>query len=260
MDTVYLMYHEIEQPGRALASREPGYVRYVVGEADFRAQLHALRSGGFRGLSVGQHLAATGSAEKQVVITFDDGCASDLLTAAPLLAEAGFGATFYVVTGFLGRPGFLTEAQVRELAGAGFEIGSHSVSHRYLSELPEGELRKELAESRERLEQITGTAVEHFSCPGGRWDPRVSELAREVEYRSLATSRIGANGPAADRFQLARVAVRQGDSAEAVARVARGGGLRAQQVQSAMLGSAKRLLGNRLYEGVRGRLLGGAGG
>ena len=72
---------------------------------------------------------------KTVCITFDDGCETDLLAAAPILKEFGFGATFYITVGFLGKPGYLSEAQVRNLSALGFEIGCHSLTHPYLPTL-----------------------------------------------------------------------------------------------------------------------------
>jgi len=77
MRVAHLMYHELEQTGRALCSSAPGYVRYVVGDASFRSQLARIVSLGLHGAAVGGAMdaAAMGSV---VVITFDDGCASDL--------------------------------------------------------------------------------------------------------------------------------------------------------------------------------------
>src|SRR5262245_41021375 len=114
--TVFLMYHEVERPGWPTCRREPGYLRYVIPEASFLAQLDHLREHGFQGLSVGTALAGRPAAQRAVALTFDDGCETDLLVAAPLLCERGFGATFYVVAGFVGKPGFLTGPQVRQLA------------------------------------------------------------------------------------------------------------------------------------------------
>ena len=209
---VFLMYHELETAGRPLCESEPGYTRYVVGLEDFRRHVSRLRSAGARGLTVGEALAAldegaAGGAGKdggrgdggpRVVFTFDDGCETDLLFAAPILKEAGFGATFYVTVAHLGRRGYLSGPQLRELSDAGFEVGSHSMTHSYLHDLPDGRVRSEVAESKERLEQLTGRAVRHFSCPGGRWDARVSAAVREAGYESLVTSRPGVNARGAD--------------------------------------------------------------
>ena len=246
--TVFLMYHELARPGRPACEDDPGYLRYVVGEEDFRRHLSALKAAGVRGVSVGRALGHSGEDDApRVCLTFDDGCETDLLFAAPLLEGFGWGATFYVVAGFVGRRGYLAPAQVRELAERGFEVGSHSMTHRLLTGLGDEEVRRELSESKERLEQWAGRAVEHFSCPGGRWAARVSAAARAAGYRSVATSRVGANGREADPFRLARVAVRRGNTEREVVRAARGEGLLAQRARAAALDLAKSVLGDAVY-------------
>src|SRR5438128_8690144 len=205
--TVFLMYHEIEAAGRALCDSEPGYVRYVVSEAALRHQLAHLQAGGYSGISVGQALAATLQHEPVVAITFDDGCETDALIAAPLLAQFGFKATFYVIAGRVGLRGYLSPAQLRELSAADFEIGCHSMTHRYLDEVDDDQLRVELSEAKDRLEQITQSRVAHFSCPGGRWSRRLARTAAEAGYESVATSRVGTNAMTTSPFHLARGAV-----------------------------------------------------
>jgi peptidoglycan/xylan/chitin deacetylase (PgdA/CDA1 family) len=253
--TVFLMYHELRSPGRALCRDDRSYTAYVIDADVFRAQLDLLRAGGFRGLSVGEALAGANASGPAVVLTFDDGCETDLLTAAPLLQEAGFRATFYVVAGFVGWPGYLNVAQLRELGRRGFEVGCHSQSHPFLTDLDEARLRVEVVEAKERLEQLAGRRVDHFSCPGGRWNGRVAEVARQAGYVSVATSRVGANGPTTDRFRLARVAVQPGLTLAGFERVCRGRLLK-RQVRERLLAAAKGVFGNGLYEKLRSALLG----
>jgi peptidoglycan/xylan/chitin deacetylase (PgdA/CDA1 family) len=247
----YLMYHEIEVPGRARVGEEPGYVRYVVEEATFRAQIERIRADGLRGISVGDAMADPDARAARVVITFDDGAETDLVVAAPILREAGFGATFYVTVDHLDRRGFLSEAQLRELADQGFEIGSHAMTHRYLQDLPTPEIREELVGSKKRLEDHTGKPVRHFSCPGGRWDRRVAEEARAAGYETLVTSVVGLNGAESDRFHLRRIAVMRGMGAPTVARFARGEGLARRRATTAVLDLSKKVLGNARYERLR---------
>jgi len=104
-----------------------------------------LKGHGWQGLSLGQALQfAEGP---NVTITFDDGCETDLLAAAPILRQAGFNATFFITVGRLGKPGYLSKAQVKELS-EGFEIGSHSMTHAYLTDLDESGLRHEICDSK----------------------------------------------------------------------------------------------------------------
>jgi len=255
---VYLMYHELELPERALCQSDPGYVRYVLKADDFRQQVAHLHMEGMRGVSVGEALSKTDEGAR-VVITFDDGCETDLTVAAPLLKEAGFNATCYITVEHLGRRGYLSVGQLRELSDAGFEIGSHSLTHSYLHDLKTEQIRAEVAGSKERLEEITGQRVAHFSCPGGRWDRRVSEMVKEAGYDSLVTSQIGVNSPEADSFRLSRVPMMRGIGIDEFARVVRGRGLGRRRAQSAVLNAAKHVLGNSVYEKLRATALGKAG-
>jgi peptidoglycan/xylan/chitin deacetylase (PgdA/CDA1 family) len=252
--TIYLMYHELELQGRPLCHQEPGYVRYVVPEADFREQMEWLRSAGMRGISVSE--ALEGKVSRGVAITFDDGCESDLAVAAPILCAAKFGATFYITVGFLGRPGYMLRNQVRELSDAGFEIGCHSMTHPYLTDLDDADLHREIVESKKQLEAISGRPVHHFSCPGGRWSPRVAEAARRAGYVSLATSRIGANGQVSDAFQLARIAVMRRLTIPGFADLCRGSGLWQRQLRDSLQSTAHQVLGNTAYDRLRSLLLG----
>ena len=104
---------------------------------------------GWRGLNVSQAIQSFDP--KNVCITFDGGCETDLIWAAPLLRELGFGATSYITANFLGKPGFMSHAQVRELHSLGFEIGCHSMTHPYLTDVDDARLARKLRERRTGL-------------------------------------------------------------------------------------------------------------
>jgi peptidoglycan/xylan/chitin deacetylase (PgdA/CDA1 family) len=253
---IYLMYHELEIPGRELCSSEPGYARYVLLEREFREQVEFLKAKGYQGLSVGQALAFPG-AGTNICITFDDGSETDLLAAAPILHQAGFGATFYITAGWLGKPGHLSASQLKELSRQGFEIGCHSMTHPMLTDLDEAGLQREIADAKSQLEQIVGKPVEHFSCPGGRYDHRVVTFARAAGYRTVATSRIHANSRDMDVFALGRVAILRGTPVKDFAAICSGDALRRLRAQGTLRDAAKQLLGNSFYDRVREVLLGG---
>ena len=250
---VFLMYHELELPGRALVQSEPGYVRYIISETGFRSQIDWLRENGWRGLSVSEALQFP--AEKSVAITFDDGCETDLIAAATILKEAGFHATFYVTADFLNHPGYMSDAQLRELGSMGFEIGCHSMTHRYLNGLAPNELHHEIVEARMKLQDIINGKVLHFSCPGGRFDDRALDLAKQTGYLSVANSRAHANSPSTDRFHLGRVAILRNRNLTSFGRLCEGGGLLRMRVQDSLRSAVRRTLGNALYDSVRNNLL-----
>lgn len=250
---VFLMYHELEIPSRRICQNEPGYSRYVLTEAQFRLQVQYLNEIAWQALSVGQ--AIKFPTRPSVAITFDDGCETDLLVAAPILVLAGFNATFFITSGRLGTPGYLSPTQLKELHGLGVEIGSHSITHAYLTDLDDAGLRREMCESKTQLEQIIGQTVEHFSCPGGRCDERVIQMARTAGYQTLSTSRIQANSTRTDRFALGRVSLVRDVSLGAFGAICDGTGLSRMRTQSVFFEAAKRFLGNTLYDRLRTRVL-----
>lgn len=251
---VFLMYHELELPGRPLVQSEPGYVRYILPQEVFRSQISWLRQNGWRGLSVSEALRYP--SERSVAITFDDGCESDVIAAAPILADAGFHATFYVTAGFLDRPGYLSTAQLCELSSSGFEIGCHSMTHAYLNDLGPQELHREIFAARAKLEGIVGRKVEQFSCPGGRYDQRTLALAKQAGYQSVANSHAQANSTSTDPFRLGRVAIMRATDDSAFSRICCGNGLWKAQIGESVRRVAITILGNPLYDRVRTRLLG----
>lgn len=248
--TVYLMYHELQVPGRQLCQNVRSYTRYVVSEPDFKAQISSLKERQWCGLSVGESLQDVDRGRPRIVITFDDGCQTDLIAATPLLRDAAFNATFYIVAGFLGQRGYLSRAQLRELADLGFEIGCHSMTHPYLTDVGAERLHAEIVVAKQRLEQLIGRRVDHFSCPGGRWNRALAEFARKAGYRSVATSYIGTNSWTSDRFRLARVPLMRGTSLAGFAGLCSGRGLLKLRTQKAALSVARSLLGNSIYTKV----------
>lgn len=251
---VFLMYHELELPGRPLCQSEPGYVRYILSQHSFQSQMLWLVQNGWRGLCVGEALEYPSG--NSVALTFDDGSETDLITAAPILKANGWRATFYVTAGFIGKVGYLSSAQLQQLHALGFEIGCHSMSHAYLDDLDLSALHREIVDARNMLEDMISARVEHFSCPGGRYDNRTIRLAREAGYRSLATSRSHSNSPATNPYLLGRVAILRDATDTTFSRVCSGTGLWKMRLLESMRIAAKKILGNSTYDGLRGRLLG----
>ena len=250
---VFLMYHELEIDGRQLVQSDPGYVRYILPLETFRSQMQRMKDTGFRGLSVGE--AIRFPQQPSVCITFDDGCETDLIAAAPILQELAFRATFYLTAGFLGTPGYLRSEQVREMDRLGFEIGCHSMTHPYLSDLSEIELKREIVDAKIQIERILGHPIEHFSCPGGRYDRRALEVARVAGFHTVANSHFHANSASTSHYELGRVAMLRDIPLDEFAAVCQGKGLWKKRVQEQARQGVRRVLGNRTYDRVRASLL-----
>lgn len=124
----------------------------------------------------------------RVAITFDDGNASDLELALPALAERGLGATFFVVAGRIGEPGFLDADGIRTLSAAGMRIGCHGMHHRPWRRLGERELEVELVDARRRIEDAVQRPVTEAACPFGAYDRASLRALRRGGYRAVYTS------------------------------------------------------------------------
>lgn len=124
-----------------------------------------------------------------VVVTFDDGVASDYEVAFPFLAEFGLKGIFFVNTSTVGQAGYLTWPQILEMHRAGMSIQSHGHRHLDLTVLPTPELESELADSKHRLEDHLAHPVEYLAAPHGLVSRRVVRAALAQGYRAVCSTR-----------------------------------------------------------------------
>jgi peptidoglycan/xylan/chitin deacetylase (PgdA/CDA1 family) len=132
-----------------------------------------------------------------VVLTFDDGYAGVAEHAWPELVARGWPATLYVCSGKLAAGAtfpwdvepapLMTAAEVVAAARSGLDIGSHTVSHRWLPGLPPAEVETELRESKASLETLLGRPVTGLAYPMGGWTPAVAQAADAAGYRYAVT-------------------------------------------------------------------------
>lgn len=187
-----LCYHDVLPETTASGG---GPQRFDVPLSSFETMLDVIAELGYRGCSVADALAAPGSG--RVAITFDDGNAGQFEHAAPALRARGMTATFYVTTDWVGAPGFMTWEQLRQLKAWGMSVQSHSRSHPFLSELDEAALRRELTESRARLDAELGQQTTEIAFPGGDAPSRrLRRLLAECGYRTALGTRWGLNADA----------------------------------------------------------------
>lgn len=182
-----LAYHDIVAATKPDRSGFPGPLaaRYKLTREHFEAHLEAISAGGATVFTGGEFEPARPGT---VLLTFDDGGAS-ATEIAELLERRGWRGCFFIVSGRLGEPGFLTADQVAELARRGHLIGSHSHSHpTYMARLSPAQLAEEWRRSRELLSEALGFAPTLASVPGGFYSDQVASAAAESGYRLLFTS------------------------------------------------------------------------
>jgi len=123
-----------------------------------------------------------------VVLTFDDGRATDYEVAFPLLLAAGARAEFFINTATIERAGYLTWSQIVEMHRGGMSFQSHAHDHVLLPGLPERLLRNELETSKRLIEDRVGRGVDFLAAPYGLLDRHVVGVAREVGYQAVCSS------------------------------------------------------------------------
>lgn len=164
---INLTFHGIGDPPRPL---DPGEASVWIGQDRYEAVLDSVAD------------------RDDVHITFDDGNASDLEIGLPALQRRGLTATFFVVAGRLGTPGFLDADGVRALRAAGMRIGSHGLHHVPWRGLDDAQLDAELTAARDALQDALGAPVHEAACPFGAYDRRVVTALRRRGYRHAYTS------------------------------------------------------------------------
>lgn len=167
-----LLYHRIAEP-----AFPNDY--YVTPEA-FRSQMQALHDWGYTAIPISLLVRAITEGaplpERPVVITFDDGDLTVYTTAFPIMHEFGFVGVNYLVANRLEADGYMNAAQVQELIAAGWEVGSHSMTHADLRTSPN--LDWEIRQSRLVLESALGAPVETFAYPYGLGNDHESIVAQ----------------------------------------------------------------------------------
>jgi len=171
-----------------------GQLDLKVDPANFAAELQALHDGGYHTITQAQLFDALfkGAAlpAKPVIISVDDGYVDDVRTILPDLERLHMVATFFVITGRMTEPGFLTADQIRELDRAGMDVGDHTAHHVDLRLLTASELQTETAGSRRTLEAVLGHSVYAFAYPFGAYDQTVVDAVRAAGF-TLAYSTAG---------------------------------------------------------------------
>ena len=209
-----LAYHVINEPPPQ--SSLPPAVYVPAGE--FTAQMQAIKADGWHAVTLDQLDAywtrkTPLGAGKPIVISFDNGYASQYTNALPVLKQLGWvGVENLQATGLPASEGGLTDAQVRGLIGAGWELDSEGVSQPDLTTLDAGQLSTEVAGSRQTLRSRYMVPVNWLCYPAGRYNPAVVAAVRGAGYLGATTTASGWASPQSDTFRLPRLQVVGGTS------------------------------------------------
>jgi peptidoglycan/xylan/chitin deacetylase (PgdA/CDA1 family) len=213
-----LMYHRV--------SPSDVYDQLTVTPERFARQMAFLRKH-FRVITLLQaieELERGGKVQAGAVVTFDDGYRDNLEFALPVLIRYEIPATIFVTMSFCDQvtrhPRYpdgtdrlhLNWNEVRTLANTpGITIGSHTLTHPYLSRISDSEASSEIRGSRERLLAEVTCPVDVLCYPSGDVTDRERQLAELAGYRAAVTVSPGLNFSGVKLHALRRTEVTDRD-------------------------------------------------
>jgi peptidoglycan/xylan/chitin deacetylase (PgdA/CDA1 family) len=212
-----LMYHVIAAP--PAGAPFPGL---YVAPSEFAEQMEALAHAGWhavtldqvqaywqRGVSLGQG--------KPIVVSFDNGYQSQYTQALPVLRRLGWvGDENIQLTGLPPSQGGLSQAQIRGLVTAGWELDTQGISHADLITLDGTQLHDQVAVARRTVQQRFGVPVNWFCYPSGHYDATVIAAVKAAGFTGSTTVVPGWANHSEDRYRLHRLRVLGGTSPQAL--------------------------------------------
>ncbi len=212
-----LMYHVIAPPPDGAP-----YPGLYVDPDQFAEQMAALKSAGWHPVTLDQLRAywtrgVPLGPGKPVVLTFDNGYRSQYVNALPILRRLGWVADENIqLTGLPVSEGGLTDAQVRGMIAAGWELDTQGISHADLVTLDPSELHYQVTVARQMLQKRYGVQVNWFCYPSGHYNATVIAAVKAAGFVGSTTVIPGWAGPSSDPFLLPRLRVLRGTSGSAL--------------------------------------------
>jgi peptidoglycan/xylan/chitin deacetylase (PgdA/CDA1 family) len=248
---IFAYHNFVERPDMPA----PAAQAYVLSQAQFDAHLAALAEPGLRPSRLADVLATPSPG--QFVLSFDDGYMTDYTVAFARLAERGWPGCFFIVASQVGASRALGWRELREMAAAGMEIGSHSLTHPFLHHADPDVIRREFGESKRILEDGLGQAVHFASLPRGSAAPGMGPLIKELGYRAFCTSEPGLVSVRTDPYEVPRIAVKQRTTPAFLLQICAGKRLTLATLQSfhAVKKLGKQLVGAERWRHLRGVLM-----
>lgn len=201
------MYHrvDVDRPADRVG-RE-----LTVSPGQFEEQLAYLKAHGISAISVAdmEHRLRLGqSLDRTVVLTFDDGYADQFVYAVPLLRRYGDSATFYIITGNVGRRRHLSWPQLESMVAQHMDIAAHGVQHYDLSLMSPAQQAMQIDDSVRELRQRLRVPIDSYAYPSGRFNSMTPEIVRQANVPLAVTTDSRYVIPPETPFELPRVRVR----------------------------------------------------
>lgn len=211
-DIPILMYHEINPLPKA------GLEGLYVSRENFIEQLDTLNQEGYNTITmeqVYQHWEnKVPLPEKPIVLSFDDGYLSHFNFASVEMGKRGMTGTFYIITDTIRDTTERSTQALKRLYDEGMEIGSHTVTHIDARYSTKTKISKEYKDSKEFLEKVLKTEVNHFCYPVGGTTQYAIDQLKDLDYKTGVVTAYGKANEDQGILTLKRIRILYTDTLE----------------------------------------------
>lgn len=205
-----LTYHNIDIP-----PKEAKLKTLYVKPSKFKRQLFLLKRFGYNTPPL-NHITFN---KKDILLTFDDGYKDFSENALPIIKNFGFRAVVFVVADLVGsynqwdwqklniKKQLMDWKDIDYILKQGVEIGSHTLTHPFLTKISPQEAYREIEFSKKKLEDKLGVEISSFCYPYGDYNTTIRDMVEKAGYRYAFTTKNGSFNKEDDPYQIKRATV-----------------------------------------------------
>ena len=180
-----LCYHQIRDWRASDSKRAKDY---IVPPSNFDEQMKLLADNGYHSILPDQLydylLYGKALPGKPIMISFDDTRAEQFTLAREEMNKYGFKGVYFIMTVSLGKPGYMTKQEVKELADEGNVVGSHTWDHSNVKNYSGEDWKIQIDKPSQELEKITGRPIQYFAYPFGLWNREAIEQLKQRGFKA----------------------------------------------------------------------------
>lgn len=186
-DIPVITYHKIS------SQKEFGLT--TISPKNFQKQMQLLADIGYQAITFKQYDSDQNLPDKPIIISFDDTYRSVYKNAFPIMKEFNFLGLLLIISDYIDKKNdweaysiqrqyyHANKDEIAEMLEYGFEIGSHSKTHKYLPYLNSIKIGTELNESKIILEKTFDTNIYTCCYPYGGYNAKVIKVAEDSGYK-----------------------------------------------------------------------------
>jgi peptidoglycan/xylan/chitin deacetylase (PgdA/CDA1 family) len=203
-----LMYHSVQKPPKGAKLKS-----LFIKPSEFKKQLNVLKFLGFSFTTLDK------LKEKSIILTFDDAFKNFIEYALPVLEKFKLPAYVFVPAGLVGtynkwdfekinvKLPLMDWKDLELIQKKGIKIGSHALTHPFLTKINETEAKKEIEFSKKILEDKLGIEIDTFCYPYGDYNEKIVQIVKESGYKYAFTTKEGKFNGLENPYEINRIFV-----------------------------------------------------